>query len=85
MSDKKQEMNFHGEVHRDRLVSLLRELADGFERGSVPVESGSKRVLLAPVEVMDVHMKACVKLRSTSLKIEVDWENQELKDLKIGH
>ncbi len=86
MSDKnKQEVSFEGALPVDRIVSYLRELADGFEKGEVPVERGLERVTLVPAASIDIEVKAKVKKRKHQLRLEMEWEEPErTEELKIG-
>lgn len=84
MGDKKNELSFEGDLPVEKVVAYLRELANGFESGSVPVESGSNRVVLNPSKTLEVEVKARVKKRESSLKLEICWEQGSENELRIG-
>lgn len=84
MGDKKNELSFEGDLPVEKVVAYLRELADGFESGRVPVESGTNRVVLTPGKSVEVEVKAKVKKRESSLKLELCWEQGSENELRIG-
>lgn len=84
MGDKKNELSFEGDLPVEKVVAYLRELADGFESGSVPVQSGSNRVVLRPGKSLAVQVRAKVKKRESSLKLELGWEQGSESELRIG-